>query len=139
MANITNGIADASRQNRKGGRPPVRVSGPRVRELRGAGMSWRSISRTLGIGTATAMRLYHAVSRAEEASQNSEVVQAGTMPSVVILTRRIAPLPKGADPNDKRTWPVNGRSPGPCPDCGSKAWRLRADGALDCSVCRPLN
>ena len=70
----TNTASDTSRQNRKGGRPRVRVDGSRVCELRGAGMSWRAIGRDLGIGTATAMRLYNADSGGVKASQNPDPV-----------------------------------------------------------------
>ncbi len=42
----------------KGGRPRCIVGHTDVAELRGRGSSWRQIARTLGIGTATAMRLY---------------------------------------------------------------------------------
>jgi hypothetical protein len=34
--------------------------------------------------------------------------------------------------------PVNGRSPGPCSNCGYNAWRLRPDATLICSYCHPL-
>jgi len=35
-------------------------------------------------------------------------------------------------------WPVDGKPPGPCSVCGSRAWRLMPDGSCVCSVCRPL-
>lgn len=41
----------------KGGRPRCAASGNSVRELRETGFSWRQVARTLGIGTATAIRL----------------------------------------------------------------------------------
>jgi len=64
---------NGTNQNRKGGRP--RVDGCRlVRELREAGRSWRTIGRVLGIGTATAMRLYNGVSHGRDASQNPDPV-----------------------------------------------------------------
>ena len=56
----------------KGGRPRCVVSPNEVRDLRDTGMSWRQIKRVLGIGTATAMRLYHAEPKAS-ASQNPQV------------------------------------------------------------------
>ena len=55
----------------RGGRPPVNVAPAQVRQLREEGRSWRRIARVLGIGTATAMRLYDGPRRVPEASQNS--------------------------------------------------------------------
>jgi transposase-like protein len=40
------------------GRPRVNVMPEQVRQLRSQGASWRQIAKTLGIGTATAMRLF---------------------------------------------------------------------------------
>ncbi len=40
-----------------GGRPCVKVSLEELKRLRGRGMSWRRIGRTLGIGTSTAFYL----------------------------------------------------------------------------------
>lgn len=34
--------------------------------------------------------------------------------------------------------PEPGKKQGPCPSCGCKLWRLRLDGSLVCSICRPL-
>jgi transposase-like protein len=53
------------------GRPRSQVLPEAVRQLRDQGTSWRTIGRTLGIGTATAQRAYNAISRSVEASQNS--------------------------------------------------------------------
>jgi hypothetical protein len=39
------------------GRPRVSIKPEQVRHLRSKGASWRQISKALGIGTATAMRL----------------------------------------------------------------------------------
>jgi primase-polymerase (primpol)-like protein len=55
------------------GRPKCEVDPQRVRELRSAGKSFRSIAAELGIGRTTAARLYNAVSRAANVSQNSDV------------------------------------------------------------------
>ena len=40
------------------GRNRVRVTPEQVRQLRSQGASWRQIAKALGIGTATAMRLF---------------------------------------------------------------------------------
>jgi hypothetical protein len=40
------------------GRPRVRTTPQQVRHLRSRGVSWRQIAKALGIGTATAMRLF---------------------------------------------------------------------------------
>ena len=41
------------------GRPRVGVTPEQVWQLRNQGVSWRKIGKALGIGTATAMRLFH--------------------------------------------------------------------------------
>jgi hypothetical protein len=66
-----------------GGRPHVAVEPSLVRQLREEGRSWRSIARALGIGTATAMRLYDGHRRLLETSQNS--------PQEVIRCKRPVP------------------------------------------------
>ena len=53
-----------------GGRPRVKVTPAQVKQLREGAKSWRQIARALGIGTATAMRLYEA-SGSKNASHNS--------------------------------------------------------------------
>ena len=40
------------------GRPRVSVKPEQVRQLKNQGASWRQIAKALGIGTATAMRLF---------------------------------------------------------------------------------
>jgi len=40
------------------GRPSVTTKPEQVHQLRGQGASWRRIAKALGIGTATAMRLF---------------------------------------------------------------------------------
>jgi hypothetical protein len=40
------------------GRPRASVTPEQVNQLRSQGASWRRIAKALGIGTATAMRLY---------------------------------------------------------------------------------
>ena len=47
------------------GRPRVGIKSQQVSQLRSQGASWRKIAMTLGIGTATAMRLF----RSNEASR----------------------------------------------------------------------
>ena len=42
------------------GRPRVTVKPEQVHQLRSRGLSWRRIAKVLGIGTATAMRLFKA-------------------------------------------------------------------------------
>lgn len=54
-----------------GGRPRVPVEPEQVGRLRYQQLSWRRIAKALGIGTATAMRLYDASRQARKASQNS--------------------------------------------------------------------
>ena len=48
---------DASAKRRVG-RPNVKIKPEQVRELKDKGVSWRRIAKSLGIGTATAMRLF---------------------------------------------------------------------------------
>ena len=50
------------------GRPRVSVTPEHVRQLRSQGASWRQIVKALGIGTATAMRLF--LSRTIESRPN---------------------------------------------------------------------
>jgi len=40
------------------GRPRVHITPEQVQELRNQGVPWRQVAKTLGIGTATAMRLF---------------------------------------------------------------------------------
>ena len=54
-----------------GGRPRVTVEPEQVRRLRNRPGSWRWVAGQLGIGTATAMRLYKASQNAGDPSQNS--------------------------------------------------------------------
>jgi len=42
-------------------RPPVHITPEQVRELKDRGASWREIAKTLGIGTATAMRPFRSI------------------------------------------------------------------------------
>jgi len=65
-------VEAAPAKTSKGGRPRCPVSSAEVRRLRGQGQSWRQISRTLHIGTATAMRLCR-LDTVPNPSQNSEV------------------------------------------------------------------
>ena len=58
-------------RKRRPGRPCVSVLPQEVKALRDGGMSWRQIARHLGIGTATAMRLY--VEAADESKRQGGV------------------------------------------------------------------
>jgi transposase len=51
------------------GRPRVRINPEQVSQLRSQGSSWRQIAKTLGIGTATAMRL---IRSRDEARPNTQ-------------------------------------------------------------------
>ena len=75
-------------RRRRVGRPSSTVRSEAVAQLRTQGKSWRQIARALGIGTATAMRLYDARISSGKASQNSpraesdlEVIPAVGQPS----------------------------------------------------------
>jgi hypothetical protein len=58
------------------GRPRVSIKPEPVRQLRSRGASWRQISKALGIGTATAMRL---VRSRDEARPNTHDVSPKTV------------------------------------------------------------
>jgi DNA invertase Pin-like site-specific DNA recombinase len=45
----------------RGGRPRVTIKPEQVYELKNQGTSWRRIAKALGIGTATAMRLFRSI------------------------------------------------------------------------------
>ena len=47
------------------------VATEEVRRLRGQGTSWRQIARKLGIGTATAMRLFRSITRERPNIENA--------------------------------------------------------------------
>jgi DNA invertase Pin-like site-specific DNA recombinase len=53
-----------------GGRPRVAARSIDVKRLREGGGSWRQIARVLGIGTATAIRLYNAAPAGKGPYQN---------------------------------------------------------------------
>jgi hypothetical protein len=55
------------------GRPRAEIDTHRVVALRESDLSWRAIAKTLGVGTATAIRAYNAISRVPKASQNSRL------------------------------------------------------------------
>jgi transposase len=57
------------------GRPRVSIKPEQVRNLRSEGASWRQISKALGIGTATAMRL---IKSRDEAGPNTHHVSPKT-------------------------------------------------------------
>ena len=52
------------------GRPRVTVKPEQVGQLRGQGASWRRIAKALGIGTATAVRLFRLTDRARPNTQD---------------------------------------------------------------------
>ncbi len=54
----------------QGGRPKVTAEPEQVHQLRTQGTSWRRIAKTLGIGTATAMRLIRSIDRARPNTQD---------------------------------------------------------------------
>jgi hypothetical protein len=58
------------------GRPRVSVNSQQVLHLRSEGASWRQISKALGIGTATAMRLLRL---GDEARPNTQHVSPKTV------------------------------------------------------------
>jgi DNA invertase Pin-like site-specific DNA recombinase len=53
---VSAGIAAAKKRGVKLGRPKTYVSPDKIREMRDAGTSWRTIARRLHIGTGTACR-----------------------------------------------------------------------------------
>ena len=53
-------IASAAALKNNLGRPRVTVKPEHVHQLRSQGLSWRRIAKVLGMGTATAMRLFKA-------------------------------------------------------------------------------
>jgi hypothetical protein len=140
MANNGANMTAVSLQKRNGGRPRSKVSAEQVSALRAQGLSWREVGRTLGISSATARRLCDGAASVPKPCQNPEGRKADPQaaPGVEDLRRdRLRPANPG---KDDRIWPLtNGRSPGPCSRCGCPVWRLRADGALDCTACKPLN
>jgi len=53
------------------GRPRVRIQPEQVGQLKSQGVSWRRIGRALGIGTATAMRLFKSLDEARPNTQDA--------------------------------------------------------------------
>jgi DNA invertase Pin-like site-specific DNA recombinase len=53
------------------GRPSVRIKPEQVGQLKSQGVSWRRIGRALGIGTATAMRLFKSLDGARPNIQDA--------------------------------------------------------------------
>ena len=53
------------------GRPSVRIQPEQVGQLKSQGVSWRRIGRALGIGTATAMRLFKSLDGARPNTQDA--------------------------------------------------------------------
>jgi len=56
-------IASDAAVKRRVGRPSVNIKPEQVDELKRQDLSWRRIGKTLGIGTATAMRLFKSIER----------------------------------------------------------------------------
>ena len=57
-------IASNTAAKRRVGRPSVSIKPEQVNELKRQDVSWRRIGKVLGIGTATAMRLFRSIERA---------------------------------------------------------------------------
>ena len=57
-------IAHNAATKRRVGRPSVSIKPEQVDELKRQDVSWRRIGKALGIGTATAMRLFKSIERA---------------------------------------------------------------------------
>lgn len=62
---------------RRVGRPSVSITPEQVEELKRQDVSWRRIGKTLGIGTATAIRLFRSVERARASAQNAPSKNSG--------------------------------------------------------------
>lgn len=62
-------------------------------------------------------------------------VPAPRVQTVGIL-RRVHPK---VTSDDRFPRPIDGHSPGPCPDCGSRIWRLTEFGTLVCPICYPVH
>jgi hypothetical protein len=63
-------IASNSAVKRRVGRPNVSIKAEQVDELKRQDVSWRLIGRVLGIGTATAMRLFKSLEGARPSTQD---------------------------------------------------------------------
>jgi hypothetical protein len=63
-------MALGRKSSNRGGRPKCEIEARQVRVLRGEGRRWRQVARELGIGIATAMRLYR-LDTTGNASQNA--------------------------------------------------------------------
>jgi hypothetical protein len=64
-------ITSSAAAKRRVGRPSVSIKPEQVDELKRQDVSWRRIGKTLGIGTATAMRLLRSIERARLNVQNA--------------------------------------------------------------------
>ena len=62
-------IASNGAAKRRVGRPSVSIKPEQVDELKRQDVSWRRIGKVLGIGTATAMRLFRSIERARPNTQ----------------------------------------------------------------------
>jgi hypothetical protein len=140
---------------RKCGRPRCNITGEQVRALRDQGMSWRPLAAALGVSTATAKRLYDALARedavpkphgrvsklpisgGQPGGQHATSKRATEPPRAIVLTSVRRELRERPDTLG-RVPLENGRAPGRCSDCGSRAWRRRADGYAQCSICYPF-
>jgi hypothetical protein len=63
-------IASDAAVKRRVGRPSVNIQPEQVDELKRQDVSWRRIGKALGIGTATAMRLFKSIERARPNTQD---------------------------------------------------------------------
>jgi hypothetical protein len=80
-----------------GGRPRCAVDPHAVRRSRDEGGSWRQIAAQLGIGTATAMRLYDASCSGLSPSQNS---------AQTAVTNNGGNVPERIDDTKEVLWPT---------------------------------
>ena len=58
---------------RRVGRPCVNIKPEQVGQLKSQHVSWRRIGKALGIGTATAMRLFKSIDRAHHDTQETRL------------------------------------------------------------------
>jgi DNA invertase Pin-like site-specific DNA recombinase len=63
-------IASEAAVKNRGGRPRVTAKPEQVDKLRSQGASWRRTAKALGIGTATAMRLFGSMDRTRPNTQD---------------------------------------------------------------------
>jgi hypothetical protein len=134
-------VTDGSLARNKGGRPHIPVTEEQARALRMLGKSLREIGRELKISKTSVSRLLDARPSVSQnpidVSLNFTTDPTRTFPPAAVIIR--PPRRKPGISAQARPVPVNGRSPGPCPQCASNIWRLMADGTVVCTLCNPLN